>query len=440
MLEFPGRFSPLLHKSRPSPGQTWSDASTCDTWHEAMAEYLEEREAVVRAMVQALDTRCWPRLFHQDTELPPQLAGITVGVKDIFHACGFATQAGTALPSSLLQGSEASIVSRLRMAGANIIGKTVTTEFAYFEPGPTTNPWHQAYTPGGSSSGSAAGVAAGFFDVGLGTQTVGSVIRPASYCGIQGYKPTLGRIARDGLLLFSDTVDHVGLMSRDWTAMQSVATEVVDGWNPAAAAFQEPVFGLIHDEYLEQAEPSTIRYVQEWSLRLRDVGFEVKPLEIFDHFPDLVARHRDLIAYEFSFRHQPWLGKFEHLYRPRTIDLIRHGREVPQIRWQECRRSCRELREYIQDRMKEEKVDVLLSPATVGTAPYGLDFTGDPVMNLPWTHAGVPVTTMPMGLAEDSRGVRLPLGIQLIAAMGKDEFLLGLSREVYERVPPLDRI
>ena len=440
MLDTPRRNSPLLDNARPPLGQPWPDRDVCETWHDAMADYLQQQEPHVRALVEAKDVGNWPRAIGPECGHLPQLAGLTVGVKDIFHARGYTTRAGTRLPARLFQGQEASVVSRLGMAGAHAVGKTVTTEFAYFEPGPTTNPWHPEYTPGGSSSGSAAGVAAGLFDVGLGTQTVGSVIRPAAFCGIPGYKPSMGRIARDGVLLFSDTVDHVGLLTRDWPTMLAAAAEVVHAWRPHSAGPQRPVFGLIQDEYVDRAEPAMIEHVRNWGQRLEHAGFRVKTVEVFHEYAALAARHQNLTAYELHFRHREWFAQFEDLYRPRTAELIRKGQQMSQHRWQECRRSCQELRAQIESRMREAQVDILISPAAVGTAPHGLGYTGDPIMNLPWTHAGLPVTTMPMGLAEDSRGTMMPAGVQLAAGMGEDEMLLHVSRQVCQALPPLDRL
>ena len=146
-----------------------------------------------------------------------------VGVKDIFHAAGFETRAGSQLPPELLTGPEADAVGRLRAAGCLILGKTVTTEFAYYEPEPTRNPHNLAHTPGGSSSGSAAAVAAGLAPLALGTQTIGSVIRPAAFCGIVGFKPSYGRISPEGLIFFSPSLDHVGLFTQDVAGMSLAA-------------------------------------------------------------------------------------------------------------------------------------------------------------------------------------------------------------------------
>ena len=165
----------------------------------------------------------------------PKLFGVPVGVKDIFHVDGFVTRAGSEVPVALLQGTEAESVRRLKEAGALIMGKTVTTEFAYFAPGPTRNPHNPAHTPGGSSSGSAAAVGAGLCPLALGTQTIGSITRPAAFSGVVGYKPTYDRISRAGVVPLSPSVDHIGVFGRDVNWVASAAAVLVEAWDSAAA-------------------------------------------------------------------------------------------------------------------------------------------------------------------------------------------------------------
>ncbi|MFN8425991.1 MAG: amidase [Anaerolineales bacterium] len=165
---------------------------------------------------------------YPDPSNRPPLFGMTVGVKDIFHVDGFVTQAGSKLLAQDLQGNEAASVTKLKNAGALILGKTVTTEFAYFTPGPTRNPHNPSHTPGGSSSGSAAAVGAGMCDLALGTQTIGSVIRPAAFCGVVGFKPTYERISREGVIPLSPTFDHVGVFANDVEMVGRVASVLVE--------------------------------------------------------------------------------------------------------------------------------------------------------------------------------------------------------------------
>src|SRR5579863_5430615 len=169
--------------------------------------------------------------FPKPSQRPP-LYGIPVGVKDVFRVDGFPTRAGSQLPAELFAGAEASCVRTLRNAGTIMLGKTISTEFAWIEPGPTRNPHHPGHTPGGSSSGSAAAVAAGYCPLALGTQTIGSTIRPAAFCGIVGFKPSYGRIPTDGLILFSESVDTIGLFTQDVAGMVVAASLLCNNWRP----------------------------------------------------------------------------------------------------------------------------------------------------------------------------------------------------------------
>ena len=196
-------------------------------------EYIDEilrYEPKVRAFVDGTfdKTNVLDTIKNQNKNLP--LSGVLLGVKDIINVDKFPTRCGSELPSSLFDGPQASCVTRLLKAGAVMVGKTVTAEFAASDPGPTRNPRNLSYSPGGSSSGSAAAVAAGFCDIALGTQTSGSVIRPAGYCGTFGYKPSFGRIASDGVLPFSKSMDHIGLLAKDMPTMAATLPILVDDW------------------------------------------------------------------------------------------------------------------------------------------------------------------------------------------------------------------
>src|SRR5689334_1257243 len=189
-------------------------------------------------------------LHYPDLIKRPLLFGAVVGVKDIFHMEGFTTQAGSRLPSDLLQGEEAKSVRRLKEAGALIFGKTVTTEFAYFSPGPTRNPHNPEHTPGGSSSGSAAAVAAGFCHLALGTQTIGSIIRPAAFCGVVGVKPTYERISRAGVIPLSPSLDHIGFFTPDVTTAKKVAPSLYLDWSDSSSLDKRPTLGIPEGPYL----------------------------------------------------------------------------------------------------------------------------------------------------------------------------------------------
>ncbi|HEX4202875.1 MAG TPA: amidase [Ktedonobacteraceae bacterium] len=357
--------------------------------------------------------------FPDPAQRPP-LYGALLGVKDIFRADGFPTRAGSQLPPDLFSGPEASSVTRLREAGALVLGKTVTTEFAYFEPGPTRNPYHLEHTPGGSSSGSAAAVAAGFCSLALGTQTIGSVIRPAAFCGIVGFKPSYGRIATDGIIPYSDSVDTIGLLTHDVAGIALAAALLCNHWREATVKSM-PTLAVPDGPYLAQAAPEALAAFEQQLTLLKNAGYTIKRVAALDDIQVINLRHQHLISAEMAQVHAGWFPSNEALYRPRTTEQIRAGRNVSTEQFAQARTSCVQLRIELEGLMEREEVDLWVSPAAVGPAPKGIAKTGDPVMNLPWTHAGMPALTLPAGRAADG----LPLGLQVVAQAMADEQLLA---------------
>jgi Asp-tRNA(Asn)/Glu-tRNA(Gln) amidotransferase A subunit family amidase len=365
----------------------------------------------------------------------PPLYGALVGVKDVFHVDGFVTRAGSQVPPELFAGPEADCVRRLREAGALIAGKTVTTEFAYFEPGQTRNPHNVGHTPGGSSSGSAAAVAAGMCNLALGTQTIGSVIRPAAYCGIVGFKPSLHRIPTAGLVYFSRTIDQVGLFTQDLPGMDSAASVLCDNWQPADESDGLPVLGVPDGPYLAQAEAEAAQIFEEFVLMLQVAGVVVKRVAALEDIADLNTLHRRMIFGEFAREHADWFAAHSGRYRPRTAEAIRTGQSVSNTELDDLRGRCLERRAALAEQMDAEGIDLWVTPAATGPAPEGLQSTGDPNMSLPWTHAGMPALTLPAGRARNG----LPLGMQLVARFGADEQLMAWAAHVQERMPePVD--
>ena len=365
----------------------------------------------------------------------PRLFGALVGVKDIFHVDGFVTHAGSELPPELFAGPEAAVVTRLRAAGALLAGKTVTTEFAYAEPGPTCNPHNPEHTPGGSSSGSAAAVAAGLCTLALGTQTIGSVIRPAAFCGIVGYKPSFDRIPTAGIVYFSRSIDHVGLFTQDLPGMAIAASVLCDDWQRAEPPTGLPVLGVPDGPYLTQTDPASLEIFEEILLMLQVAGCTVKRVEALPQIAALNVQHRRLIFGEFAREHAEWFAKHGALYRPKTAEAIRTGQTVDDAELDELRAMPPRLRAELAELMDRAEIDLWVSPAAGGAAPKGITFTGDPNMNLPWTHAGMPTLTVPAGRSAEG----LPLGLQLTARFGADEALLAWAAQVVARVPePVD--
>jgi Asp-tRNA(Asn)/Glu-tRNA(Gln) amidotransferase A subunit family amidase len=332
---------------------------------------------------------------YPPTKQRPALMGMLAGVKDIFRVDGFATQAGSRLPPGVLGGSQAESVSRLKAAGALIVGKTVTTEFAYFSPGPTTNPHNPAHTPGGSSSGSAAGVAAGLCTMALGTQTIGSIIRPAAFCGAVGLKPTYDRISREGVIPLSPSLDHVGFFTPDVTTGLRVARCVYTDWIEPVAPITRPILGIPEGPYLESAAAATLLHFRETCQCLRDVGYDLRSVPVMSDFDQIRARHEVILSAEAARVHAGWFKDHGELYQSKTAELMVRGQAVS---------------------------DGLLAQALEGRA--SLESTGDPIMNLPWTQAGLPTLSLPAGNSDEG----LPLGLQVTGQWGADESLLTSAR------------
>lgn len=354
----------------------------------------------------------------------PPLFGVPVGVKDIIHVKGFETKAGSELPSKLFKGKEASLVKRLKRAGALILGKTVTTEFAYFEPGPTRNPHNTEHSPGGSSSGSAAAVAAGYTPLAIGTQTIGSIIRPAAYCGVVGYKPSYKRVPKDGVVPFSVSADHIGLFAQELDDIKIAASVLCNRWKKDLVDEDiEPVIGIIEGKYLEQADDEIITFFEKQVTKLENAGYKIIRLKAFEDIEKINLLHRKMIAAEFASVHEEWFNTYGKRYRKATKKLILEGRKVTIGELSKARMGRQSFRRYIENIRKTNKIDIWLSPATTSSAPKGNN-TGSPIMNLPWTYAGLPAITIPAGKSKN----KLPLGLQFSGSFPDDERLLGFVK------------
>jgi Asp-tRNA(Asn)/Glu-tRNA(Gln) amidotransferase A subunit family amidase len=386
------RLDPLLHAFTPEPGRYLRLA--------AEAGELERR--------------------YGGGERPP-LYGVPVGIKDVIRVDGLPTHAGSALPPGVLAGPEASVVRRLRAAGVLIAGKTVTAEFALDAPGPTRNPHNPAHTPGGSSSGSAAAVAAGLVPLAIGTQTVGSVIRPAAYCGVVGFRPTYGRIPTDGLIANAPSLDTVGIFAPDLAGVERAAAVLCDHWRPSAATGRRgrdgrhPVLGVPVD-YLAAVSPVGRKAFEQAGLTTRQMTL---PWSLAELAEDM----RVITRYELAEVHRELFPRFTNLYRPETASAIRHGQEIGPTAYEAALRARSRYRRELTELTSAEGIDLWVTPAATGPAPLGLESTGDAVMSLPWSHAGWPAVSLPAGTADG-----LPLGLQLVAPADADEDLLAWAR------------
>lgn len=362
----------------------------------------------------------------------PALFGLLVGVKDFFRVDGFPTKAGSKLPAELFEGMESDVVTRLKQNGALVAGKTVTTEFAYMQPGPTRNPHNPEHTPGGSSSGSAAGVAAGFYPLALGTQTIGSVIRPASFCGIIGFKPSYDRIDTAGMLFFSKSVDHAGLFSQDVATMKLACSALLGNWDASAGAPPGglPALAVPDGPYLEEAEEAGLEHFEKTLDRLKAEGFRIERVPFFPNYAELNVRHRRLTAVEVAEVHKDWYKAYSDRYSVHMHEIMETGATVTEEERDGIRADQLRLRHKMEEALLTCGADLWVAPAATGPAPHGIHSTGNPIMNLPWTNAGVPALAVPSGEAENG----LPLGVQFCAPFGADERLLAWGEAIEGQV------
>ncbi|MBT8415716.1 MAG: amidase [Boseongicola sp.] len=369
------------------------------------------------------------------------LHGLPVGLKDVIDTAGIVTENGCALDKGRVPERDAFLVERLRAAGAIIMGKTVTTELAYFTPGKTRNPHDLGHTPGGSSSGSAAAVADGMVPLAVGTQTGGSVVRPASFCGVTGFKPTFGAIPRRGVLNQSETLDTLGVFAADPLSAAMVA-EVLIGHDPADAATrpveapallsaaqaeraEAPRFAVVHPLAWSRVEPGYRIVLEAFCAGLGDAAVARELPEVFE----TAEANRRLINFaEMARNFQHYVARDVSALGAETQAAIAEGREVSDADY-EAAKACRAALNAGLEGLFDE-VDAILCPASLGQAPIGLASTGDSVMNGLWTMAGTPAITLPLLRAESG----LPLGVQLVGRLGADAQLLQTAAWLYQRM------
>jgi Asp-tRNA(Asn)/Glu-tRNA(Gln) amidotransferase A subunit family amidase len=368
------------------------------------------------------------------------LHGVPVGIKDIIDTADMPTENGSVLHAGRTPSRDAHVVTRLRGAGAIIMGKTVTTEFATRAPGKTRNPHNPAHTPGGSSSGSAAAVAAGMVPLALGSQTGGSTIRPASYCGVLGLKPTHGVISRRGMFQLSRSLDHVGLFARSIDDLALLLETVVgyDEGDPDTRPIARPPYVAIASE--EPPIPPMLGFVKTDRWDELDADAREAFGELAAHLADRLEEV-DLVTLEAPEWHRitmdaeiavnlarEWAAGRDRL-SAYLRGRIEHGLAVRAHDYLRARAGVAELVSGFTE-LFEQRYDALLTPATFGTAPAGLDSTGDPALCSLWTLVGMPALSLP--LMQGANG--LPLGVQLVGPRHGDARLLRTGRWLTERV------
>ena len=387
---------------------------------------LVQEAAALERRVRKAGRLPFGRSRRKSAQVRPPLHGMLLGVKDIFHVDGFPTQAGSRLPAHQLRGTEATCVTLLREAGMLVAGKTATTEFAYFAPGPTRNPHNTEHTPGGSSSGSAAAVAAGLVDLALGTQTIGSIIRPASYCGVVGFKPSYGRISTEGVIPLAKSLDHVGLFAQDVVTIANAAAILCAGWAPKAGSGQKTYLAAPTGTYLARAGEEMRTHFERLVKLLEGSGYQVKRLDLFEDLNEITERHNLILAAEAAQVHSRWYESYRSLYHEKTATLIEKGFAVSAKALKSALDGVSFFRLNLSTLMEIHGIEMWISPSATGPAPKGLASTGDPIMNLPWSQAGFPTISLPSGFSKDG----LPLGLQVAADFNRDEDLLSWSAAI----------
>ncbi|WP_151733943.1 amidase ['Paenibacillus yunnanensis' Narsing Rao et al. 2020] len=379
----------------------------------------QEREARILRELETLRNR------FMDREKPP-LYGVPVGIKDLFHADGLLTGAGSELPSEVLTAGEGSLIHRLREQGCWVAGKTVTEEFAYAGPIPTRNPFAPDRTPGGSSAGAAACVAAGMCPVAVGTQTLRSVTAPASFCGVTGFKPSYGRIPMDGVILLAPSFDTAGIFTADAGSMAAVAPFFISEWKGAWQGREvidpdrKPVLGIPNGIYMKFMTDEVRLAFEKQAATLIQAGYSVRTVDMpwTDDFiyGDAMLR---FVQGEMARVHEPWYGEHKERYREVIRQAIELGKTIGEEELDRYRRGQLCLRSELAEIRRAQGIDLWISPAQGDVAPPHGGRTGFAGMTSIWTYAGLPTISLPGGQAEG-----LPLGFQCIAEFGQDEFLL----------------
>ncbi|MBI2804617.1 MAG: amidase [Planctomycetes bacterium] len=367
------------------------------------------------------------------------LHGIPIGVKDIYDVFDWPTACGSKLWANSIARQDAAVVASLREAGVIFLGKTVTTQWASFDPPVTKNPWNLKHTPGGSSSGSAAAVATGMCLGALGSQTGGSITRPASFCGIAGCKPTYGLLPLDGIMPLAHSMDHPGPMAHDVMDLALLLRGIAGTHHSpknyvekAAIASSRPRFGRLRQLFEERAAESSREMMDEIMHRFAEDGAEIAEVALPATFSDIIQRHRTVMAVEAAQYHEARFRRHPEDYGPCITQLLEEGLACPAPEYARTKEHQNELITAMWSVFVNGLV--LVCPATTGPAPLA-DTTGDPAFNSPWSYTGLPTISIQTGYYADG----LPLAIQLVAGPNREDLLFSVAAWCEKRLamPPL---
>jgi Asp-tRNA(Asn)/Glu-tRNA(Gln) amidotransferase A subunit family amidase len=403
--------------------------AAADQYAAACLEKAKAAEPVLKA---------FEYLPHDVARRPGPLSGIPVGIKDIIATHDMPTTNGSPVYKDCIPAADAWVVERLRNLGATIFGKTVSTEFAWRHPGPTTNPWNAAHTPGGSSSGSAAAVAAGIVPLALGTQTLGSVIRPAAFNGVVGFKPSFGAIPRSGVHPLSPSLDHVGFFARRVDDVAFALSLLGGSSDRDRHGRRVPAFEVSVDQGLQPASKPRLAVVRfaKWSkaeteqqqlfdaaiTTLRGAGAVLEELEVSELDQANWDAATTIIASEGALIFERLVERYPDRTSERLKELVRNGKAISATDYLAAKTLQDRLRTAFTDDLSG--FDAALTLPAFGEAPVGLGYTGDAEYCAPWTLLGVPALSLPAGFGK--RG--LPLGIQIVGPYREDLRMLRVAK------------
>ncbi len=404
--------------------------TTAEAVTQACLDRISAREDTVKAWayIDADYALAQARILDEMPERKP-LHGLPIGVKDVIDTADMPTQMQSSAYEDHQPRTDAACVAMLRAAGAVILGKTVTCEFAGSFPGPTTNPHNPAHTPGGSSSGSGAAVGDFMVHGAFGTQTGGSVLRPASFCGTVGYKPTYNLINRAGLMFAAENLDTIGLLTRTVDDADLLMSVLLNRDRAAVIPDDaKPKIGLCHTHHWDLALPETISALEDSAKRLEMAGAEIVEIDLPKSFAGLSAARNALNDFERSrVMADLWQNERDHL-SANIAKQLANGSAMEFATYQNAVVLANDSRAQLDDVFGD--VDVILAPSATGEAPEGLDYTGDPQFQGCWTILHVPTISLPTHTGPRN----LPVGIQLVGRRWQDDKLLSWSRWVVDKL------
>jgi aspartyl-tRNA(Asn)/glutamyl-tRNA(Gln) amidotransferase subunit A len=429
--EFPRLFPKPAHTIEGIGRRLRERSVSCVEVLQACLDQVDEWEPKVHAWVILDRDQAMEQAQALDAELKSggdrgPLHGIPIAIKDIIDVAGLPTACGSRRWANQIANSDAEVVAKLREAGAVIMGKTVTTPYAWIDPPVTRNPWNLDRTPGGSSSGSAAAVACGMCLGAIGTQTGGSITRPASFCGVAGMKPSQILTRRDGIFPFAPTLDHVGPIARSVADIRimfaTICTSSVflDGLRTTRET--APRLGRMRGFFDGRAEAAARSKFDSAVAALKDSGVEVIDLDDPLDFERVLQDHRCVMAAEAAGTHSHWLDAEPADYPPRITELIVEGRAISALQYLRAKARKSPTGWGIMSTISENKLDALITPAALGTAPDS-STTGDPAFNSMWSYTELPTVSFPIDLAPDG----LPVAAQFTGIDSNDAALLNAA-------------